>query len=124
MHTYTPGSRCITRIHLHFVHDRPRITVYSHTLQKEKGRFNPARVISVASSLPNNVHTSRSITLLTSIMYNRTGLQFQTESKQLSEVMQVYIATITGMLDVQLHYNPFIAGAIEMKNTAALQTFL
>ena len=35
-----------------------------------------------------------------------------------------YIATITGMLDVQLHYNPFIAGAIEMKNTAALQTFL
>ena len=57
-------------------------------------------------------------------LYNRTGLQFQTESKQLSEVMQVYIATITGMLDVQLHYNPFIAGAIEMKNTAALQTFL
>ena len=28
----------------------------NHTLQKEKGRFNPARVISVASSLPNNVH--------------------------------------------------------------------
>ena len=49
---------------------------------------------------------------------------FRQKSKQLSEVMQVYIATITGMLDVQLHYNPFIAGAIEMKNTAALQTFL
>ena len=38
------------------------------TLQKEKDLFNPARVISVASSLPNNVHTSRSITLLTSII--------------------------------------------------------
>ena len=49
---------------------------------------------------------------------------FRQKSKQLSEIMQVYIATITGMLDVQLHYNPLIAGAIEMKNTAALQTFL
>ena len=28
------------------------------------------------------------------------------------------------MLDEQLHYNLFIAGAIEMKSTAALQTFL
>ena len=44
--------------------------------KKKKGRFNPARVISVASSLPNNVHTSRSNTSLTSIII---GLQFQTE---------------------------------------------
>ena len=28
------------------------------TLQKQNGCFNPARVISVASSLPNDVHTS------------------------------------------------------------------
>ena len=31
------------------------------TLQEIKGYFNPARVISVAASLPKNVHTSRSI---------------------------------------------------------------
>jgi len=33
------------------------------TLQKQKGHFNPAGGISVASSLPKNVHTGRSITL-------------------------------------------------------------
>ena len=39
--------------------------------------------------------------------------------------MQVYVATITGMLEVQLHYNPLIAVAIDMhfKSTAALQTY-
>ena len=42
-----------------------------------------------------------------------------------NSILTVYmIATITGMLDAQLHYNLLIAGAIEMKNTAALQTFL
>ena len=35
----------------------------SYTLQKQKGRFNPAGGILVASSLPKNVHTGRSITL-------------------------------------------------------------
>ena len=46
-------------------------------LHCKKGCFNPARVISVASSLPNNVHTSRSITLFD--QYYIIGLQFQTE---------------------------------------------
>jgi len=35
----------------------------SATLQKQKGNFQPDRVTSVAASMPNNVHTSRSVTL-------------------------------------------------------------
>ena len=38
--------------------DRAILVELQSALQKEKGCFNPARVISVASSLPNNVHTS------------------------------------------------------------------
>jgi len=33
------------------------------SLQKQKGNFQPDRVTSIAASMPNNVHTSRSVTL-------------------------------------------------------------
>jgi len=42
------------------------------SLQKQKDCFNPGRVISVADSVPNNVHASKSNTLLITI-----SLQFQ-----------------------------------------------
>jgi len=32
-------------------------------LQKQKGNFQPDKVTSVVASMPNNVHTSRSVTL-------------------------------------------------------------
>ena len=39
--------------------------VFAAALQKQKDNFQPDRVIiSVAASMPNNVHTSRSVTLL------------------------------------------------------------
>jgi len=46
-----------------------------NTQQKQKDCFNPSRDASVAASLPNNVNTNRSITLL---VHYRPPLQFQT----------------------------------------------
>ena len=56
------------------------------TLRKEKGFFNPARVILVASGLPNNVHTSRSITLLDQYYSN---VRQNINNNKLSHVLQV-----------------------------------
>lgn len=50
------------------------------TLQQRKGCFNSAGVISVASSLPSNVHASRSIILLNQYCIAVKG-------KQLGEVL-------------------------------------
>ena len=47
----------------------------SSSQQKQKDCCNPSRVTLVAASLPNNVNTSRSITLL---VHYRSPLQFQT----------------------------------------------
>jgi len=44
------------------------MSLYKHAaivlLQKQKGCFNPTRVISVTTSTPDKVHTSSSVTLL------------------------------------------------------------